>query len=161
MIKQENIDEIKRRILDGRTAAGYYATIAKVIEKWSGKVYNKRMSDDLQAATDGAVFCKKEDNTLYIHYRKTKGSWYPYITFSTSFDKLENKRINSDVLLPELRERRENLLKEAQKLETALENLDTFIEQVETLKKTCKALFKDVPYEILDAIGESRYTLRY
>lgn len=162
MIHQERIDEIRDQITEKRTAAGYYATIAKVIEKWSGKVYNKRMSEDLRAATGGAVFCDKKDNRLYIFYRKTKCGRYPWIQLiNIDFEKLENKRINADLLLTELREKREKLLKEAQEEENALANLDALIIQIDSIKKTCRALFQNVPYDVLDAIGASRYELRF
>jgi hypothetical protein len=162
MIHQERIDEIRDQITEKRTAAGYYATVAKVIEKWSGKVYNKRMAEELRAATGGMVFCDKKDNRLHIFYRKTKCGRYPFIQLiNIDFEKLENKRVNADLLLSNLRECRERLLKEAQEEENALANLDALIMQIDSIKKTCRALFKNVPYDVLDAIGASRYELRF
>ena len=163
MIHQERINEIKNQITENRAAAGYYAAVAKVVEKWSGKVYNKRMAEDMNTATNGAVCCEKtEYNRLYIAYRNRIGGRRYFIPLChVSFEKLENKRINPDVILPELREMREELLKDAQAIENTLLNLDALIRQIETLKKTCRALYKDVPYVVLDAIGESRYTLKF
>ena len=163
MIHQERINEIKDQITANRTTAGYYAAVAKVVEKWSGKVYNKRMAEDMNAATNGAVCCEKNDmNRLYISHRnRIGGRWYYTTICNIDFDLLENKRINPDVILPELRQRREKLLKDAQAIENTLLNLDTLIGQIETLKSTCRALYKDVPSVILDAIGESRYTLKF
>lgn len=163
MIHQERIKEIQEQIRENRAAAGYYATVAKVIEKWSGKVYNKRMSEELRTTTDGAIYCEKTDtNRLYISYdHKIDGRWHFVPLCNISFEKLENKRINPDVILLDMREGRERLLKDAQAMENALENLDALTGQIETLKKTCRALFQNVPSVVLDAIGESRYTLRY
>ena len=163
MIHQERINEIKDQITANRAAAGYYAAVAKVIEKWSGKVYNKRMAEEINAATNGAVYCEKtEYNRLYIHYvNRNQGKYHFVVLCHISFDLLENKRINPDVILPELRQRREKLLKDAQAIENTLYNLDALIGQIETIKSTCRALYKDVPCVVLDAIGESRYTLKF
>lgn len=162
MIHQERIKEIQERIRENRAAAGYYAAVAKVIEKWSGKVYNKNMSEDLRTATNGMISGKKDNNRLYIEYHnKPRGKWYFITICNIDFDLLENKRINPDIILSDMREHREKLLKDAQAMENALENLDALTGQIETLKKTCRALFQNVPSVVLDAIGESRYTLRY
>lgn len=163
MIHQERIKEIQERIRENRAAAGYYATVAKVIEKWSGKVYNKRMSEELRTTTDGAVYCEKTDmNRLYISYHnRIGGRWYFTTICNVDFEKLENKRVNPDIILSDMREKREKLLKDAQAIENTLANLDALIGQIETLKKTCRALFQNVPSVVLDAIGENRYTLRY
>ncbi len=163
MIHQERIKEIQERIRENRAAAGYYAAVAKVIEKWSGKVYNKRMAEELRTTTNGAIHCEKTDtNRLYVSYHnRIGGRWHFIPLCNISFEKLENKRINPDIILSDMREGREKLLKEAQAMENALENLDTLTGQIEALKKTCRALFQNVPYMVLDAIGESRYTLHF
>ena len=162
MIRQEKIDEIKKDIVEERVAASFYTNIAKVIEKWDGKVYNKRMSEDLRAVTDNSISCDKKDNRLYMHYHKKNGGRWPWIQLiNIDFEELENKRINSDLLLTKLRERRERLLTEAQLKEYTLEDLDILIEQIDSIKKTCRALFENVPYEILDAIGQNPYSLKF
>ena len=163
MIHQERINEIKDQITANRAAAGYYAAVAKVIEKWSGKVYNKRMAEEINAATNGAVYCEKNDMNRFCisHRNRIGGRWYYTTICNIDFDLLENKRINPDVILPELRQRREKLLKDAQAIENTLYNLDALIGQIETIKSTCRALYKDVPCVVLDAIGESRYTLKF
>lgn len=163
MIHQERINEIKNQITENRAAAGYYAAVAKVVEKWSGKVYNKRMAEDMNTATNGAVYCEKTDmNRLYIsHHNRIGGRWYFTTICNIDFDLLENKRINPDIILSDMREKREKLLKDAQAIENTLLNLDALIGQIETIKSTCRALYKDVPCIVLDAIGESRYTLKF
>ena len=163
MIHEERINEIRNQITENRTAAGHYAAVAKVIEKWSGKVYNKRMAEEINTATNGAVYCEKTDiNRLYISYpNRIGGRWYFTTICNVDFEKLENKQINPDIILSDMREKREKLLKDAQAIENTLYNLDALTGQIETLKKTCRALFQNVPSVVLDAIGESRYTLRY
>lgn len=138
-----------------RQAAGLYPIISKVLRDFDGKIYNVRLERALQeAAQPEHIYCQKRYKFIEI---------YAYIGTDTftlcqinQDDLTDGKRIPAEKMIESAQERRENLLKEAAKMDYFAANIDGIKEQLNDLKKAYNAILENIPYTAQDILNVKR-----
>ena len=144
---EERQKDLNNRIESYRQAAAQAPAIIKIIRQFDGKVYNCRLDKALKEATNGKVGVYNQYGFISIYACYTTN--YHHINFATfRLEDLENKRINAEKLIEQVKAARENLLDKAYKVETYSEQADNIREYVkqsiEKLESICKSLPDDI-----------------
>lgn len=161
--KKENI---KKQIEALRTASKQIGKIKKVVQDFDGKVYNCRFDQAIEQLSD-----KETGLRFYVqnHYnfsiQCSAFQCYPYIALLETFRPVkgqakgkcicfdENKRIKADKMIELLNNKYSEILKKAQELENALNNIEATLDQLEQIKHTYKLVADALPYQIRDTFG--------
>lgn len=144
---EERQKDLNNRIESYRQAAAHVPQIIKTLKQFDGKVYNCRLDKALREATNGKVGVYNQYGFISIYACYTTN--YHHINFATfRLEDLENKRINAEKLIEQVKAARENLLDKAYKVETYSEQADNIREYVkqsiEKLESICKSLPDDI-----------------
>lgn len=144
---EERQKDLNNRIESYRQAAAQVPQIIKTLKQFDGKVYNCRLDKALREATNGKVGVYNQYGFISIYACYTTN--YHHINFATfRLEDLENKRINAEKLIEQVKAARENLLDKAYKIETYSEQADNIREYVkqsiEKLESICKSLPNDI-----------------
>ena len=144
---EERQKDLNNRIESYRQAAAHVPQIIKTLKQFDGKVYNCRLDKALRKATNGKVGVYNQYGFISIYACYTTN--YHHINFATfRLEDLENKRINAEKLIEQVKAARENLLDKAYKVETYSEQADNIREYVkqsiEKLESICKSLPDDI-----------------
>ena len=144
---EERQKDLNNRIESYRQAAAQVPQIIKTLKQFDGKVYNCRLDKALREATNGKVGVYNQYGFISIYACYTTN--YHHINFATfRLEDLENKRINAEKLIEQVKAARENLLDKAYKVETYSEQADNIREYVkqsiEKLESICKSLPDDI-----------------
>lgn len=144
---EERQKDLNNRIESYRQAAAHVPQIIKTLKQFDGKVYNCRLDKALREATNGKVGVYNQYGFISIYACYTTN--YHHINFATfRLEDLENKRINAEKLIEQVKAARESLLDKAYKIETYSEQADNIREYVkqsiEKLESICKSLPDDI-----------------
>lgn len=144
---EERQKDLNNRIKSYRQAAAHVPQIIKTLKQFDGKVYNCRLDKALREATNGKVGVYNQYGFISIYACYTTN--YHHINFATfRLEDLENKRINAEKLIEQVKASRESLLDKAYKIETYSEQADNIREYVkqsiEKLESICKSLPDDI-----------------
>ena len=136
--------------------------IKKVVQKWDGKVLNKRFENDLKAlGLPGSIYLDRHYETIYeVCYSPGQGhKWYTvlhgakpgsnYYDINKSFVD-ENKRISAEKAFMIIEQGR---IERLQKITAYREHLETWEAkkaQIDTLKKQLKTIVDTIPYTMQD-----------
>ena len=83
-----------------RNAAGYINTVAQIIRQFDGKVYNCRLDKALKEATEGRVFCNRNQYLFEIYtYPESHYSFHIGLANIKAEDLTEGKRIPADKII--------------------------------------------------------------
>jgi len=162
--KKENI---KKQIEALRTASKQIGKIKKAVKEFDGKVYNCRFDQAIAQLSDkeaGLRFYTQDYYTTFAIQCSTSNFYSPVALLETyrpvkgqtqdkciCFD--ENKRIKADKMIELLNNKYSEILKKAQELENALNNIETTLNQLEQIKNTHKLVTDALPYQIRDVFG--------
>lgn len=136
--------------------------IKKVIEKWDGKVINKRLNDDLQKLElPGRIYLSTAyENTYEVHYHpKQSSNWYTVLSGMRPccryYDKEKSfvdpdKRISQERSFKIIEEKRIERLKTITAYKEHLSTWEEKKKQMEQLKKQLKTLADSIPYTMQD-----------
>lgn len=135
-----------------RQAARLYPILSKVIREFDGKIYNVRLERALQeAAQPEHVYCQKRYKFIEIYTHIGNDT---FTVCQIALDDLtDGKRIPADKMIESAQTRRENLLKEAAKMDSFAANIDGIEEQISSLKKAYNAILEGIPYTAQDILN--------
>ena len=155
---EERQKDLNNRIESYRQAAAQVPQIIKTLKQFDGKVYNCRLDKALKEATNGKVGVYNQYGFISIYACYTTN--YHHINFATfRLEDLENKRINADKLIEQVKAARENLLDKAYKVETYSEQADNIREYVKQSIEKLESICKSLPDDIRE-IYNIPYTIR-
>ena len=147
-MRYEGKEGMERLIEANREGAQLIPSIKKVVTRFDGKVYNIRLQKALQAEIRDNIYCQVRYSIIeiYTYY----GNSYEQITLAcVPLDKgLTDKRINADVFIDYLNEKRAELLKEAYEIEQGIPLIDTYKAQFEVLQEQINNLRESIPKRI-------------
>jgi hypothetical protein len=155
---EERQKDLNNRIESYRQAAAHVPQIVKTLKQFDGKVYNCRLDKALREATNGKVGVYNQYGFISIYACYTTN--YHHINFATfRLEDLENKRINAEKLIEQVKAARENLLDKAYKIETYSEQADNIREYVKQSIEKLESICKSLPDDIRE-IYNIPYTIR-
>lgn len=155
---EERQKDLNNRIESYRQAAAQVPQIIKTLKQFDGKVYNCRLDKALREATNGKVGVYNQYGFISIYACYTTN--YHHINFATfRLEDLENKRINAEKLIEQVKAARENLLDKAYKVETYSEQADNIREYVKQSIEKLESICKSLPDDIRE-IYNIPYTIR-
>ena len=158
----EAIKKTLRDIEEMEAANKALPEIKKVIQKWDGKVINKRFGDDLQAAgIPGNIYLGTyHENSYEVCYRPEEGHKWFTVLFGTRpsckyYDKEKSfvdpdKRISAERAFRILEDGRVERLKTITAYKDHLATWEEKKAQMEMLKKQLKTLADSIPYTMQD-----------
>lgn len=135
-------------VQENRDAAALYPEIAKVIIKFDGKVYNKRLQTALQEATGKRVFSQRRNDLIDIYIYGAAGRQYTLARCRQNGE--EDKRLDANKLLSSARESRELYLKRAYEIERAAASINTHIAYIKELEDRLDNYRGALPWEVRD-----------
>ena len=167
--REQQRNEIMRRVNKLRAAAAQYPHLRDVLTAFDGKVLNVRLEN---ALTDGGnrYFVKLRRNEHYgdyldISFHQDGDGNYTDDCYLVSLNldkKWDGKRIPSDVILENARERREDFLREAAALEAATPELADEIEnKIKALRSAFDALVEGIPRAARSVYGLEYHISRW
>lgn len=155
---EERQKDLNNRIESYRQAAAHVPQIIKTLKQFDGKVYNCRLDKALREATNGKVGVYNQYGFISIYACYTTN--YHHINFATfRLEDLENKRINAEKLIEQVKASRESLLDKAYKVETYSEQADNIREYVKQSIEKLESICKSLPDDIRE-IYNIPYTIR-
>lgn len=155
---EERQKDLNNRIESYRQAAAHVPQIIKTLKQFDGKVYNCRLDKALREVTNGKVGVYNQYGFISIYACYTTN--YHHINFATfRLEDLENKRINAEKLIEQVKAARESLLDKAYKVETYSEQADNIREYVKQSIEKLESICKSLPDDIRE-IYNIPYTIR-
>lgn len=123
-------------------AAALYPAIKKVIQKFDGKVYNKRLATAIQEEVNKNIYSRVCGSTIEIY-------WYIHSDSLTllhvPLDSLtDGKRINAAVFIESLTEYRNKRLQEAAHMQEVIPTIETRYKQIEYIETLIKGITGDL-----------------
>lgn len=145
--REEQDNAIKKIIEDYRTAAALCTRIKPIIAAFDGKVYNCRLVKKL--AEIGRIYCKKTEYyfSIYVYIGNCYSSQLTLCNLPVE-KAIICKRIQSENLLTECNNRREELLKKAYDLEEKTKLVNIYQQRFEELRREIEKLNGSLPYEL-------------
>ena len=168
MTKDEAIKRTLRDIEDMEAANAALPAIKKVIAKWDGKVFNKRIETDLQALDlPGRIYLATHDeNRYYIQYKpETSNSWFTILhTMRPSnkyFDENKSflnadKRLSKEKAFAQIEEGRVKRLQDITAYKEHLATWDEKEKMLDILRKQINTITSSIPYTMQDYFGIRR-----
>lgn len=145
--------KIQDKILAEREAAALFPAVRSVLEAFDGKVLNCRLEKALCEKSGARIYMNKRYKWLEM-YVYTERYTEPIYICQIELDKLtDGKRIPGALMIEAARNSREKLLKNAADLESSLDHVQEWKEQLAYLKNQMKAICGNIPYEIRDTFG--------
>lgn len=136
--------------------------IKKVVEKWSGKMLNKRFGDDLAALElPGRIYLSTcYENSWEVHYRPTHGNKYYTVLHGTKptcryYEQEKSfvdpdKRISTERAFAIIEAGRVERLKTITAYKEHLETWEEKKAQMDILKKQLATIANSIPYTLQD-----------
>lgn len=151
--KEEADKATYTRINELRACADLFPMIKRVIQRFDGKVYNKRFIDAIQNEIGCYCYVYKYNNNHSLQIRPTQHAEYHTI-LAIYLDRLtDGKRINAEILTEALLDTRIKMLKEAAELEEQMQKVEQVQEQLKQLMTLYKAIVEPLNYTICDNYG--------
>ncbi|MBO6298758.1 MAG: hypothetical protein J6N53_07915 [Lachnospiraceae bacterium] len=146
-------DKAAAEIITGyREAAALFPILRQTAEAWDGKVYNKRFTEALNAATGQRIFSQVYGETIHFYLYGKHNHQHTIMSIKKSA-LMDGKRLDAKTLIDDARSRREEFLRRAADIENAGQKVDTVKEQIETLKNMLRVLGDSLPYEAREIWG--------
>ena len=155
---EEQQKDLENRIESYRAAAAMVPTVIKVLKTFDNKVYNCRLEKAIREATDNKIGVYNQYGFISIYATYTTN--YHHINLATfRLEELENKRIDADKLIEQVKAARENLLKKAYQIETTAQQADNIREYIRQSIEKLESLCRDLPDDIRE-IYNIPYSIR-
>lgn len=165
MIKEDAIKQTLKDIEIMEAVNAVLPQIKRVIEKWDGKVLNKRIEADLKALNlPGHIyFATHDENRLYIHYSPANTNhWFTilhtmrpnnkYFDPEKSFINAD-KRINKSKAFEQIEAGRVERLQRITAYKQFLETYEEKLNMLEMLKKQMNTITEGIPTTLIDYFG--------
>ena len=168
MTKDEAIKKTLKDIEEMEAVNAVLPAVKKVVEKWDGKVFNKRFETDLKELNlPGHIYLTTYDTRRYeVNYRPEKANnWYTIMFTIRPNDKYfdpeksflnENKRLSKVKAFQQIEERRVKRLQEITSYRTFLATWDEKEKMLDILTKQIATITEDIPYTMRDYFGINR-----
>lgn len=168
MTKDEAIKQTLKDIEAMEAVNAALPAIKKVIAKWDGKVFNKRIETDLQALDlQGRIYLAKHDeNRWYIQYSPEKSNqWFTILhTMRPSNKYFEpeksflnaDKRLSREKAFQQIEAGRVERLKNIAAYKEHLATWDEKEKMLDILKKQITTITGSIPYTMQDYFGIRR-----
>lgn len=153
--RQDAEKKTRERVDTLRECAALIPQIKKVVAAFNGKVYNKRLPEAIQAATNQYISTERRGDYLSF-YRYERGDCFTLLSIKVD-EMPDGKRINAEQFNNSLNENRARLLKEAAQIEEQLQNIDAVIDKIEQLKKLYSAITSPLNSRLRDYYGIKYY----
>ncbi len=155
---EEQQKDLNSRIESYRSAAALAPIVIKVLKTFDNKVYNCRLDKAIREATDNKIGVYNQYGFISIYATYTTN--YHHINLATfRIEELENKRIDADKLIEQVKTARENLLKKAYQIETTAQQADNIREYIRQSIEKLESLCRDLPDDIRE-IYNIPYSIR-
>lgn len=155
---EEQQKDLESRIESYRSAAALAPIVIKVIKTFDNKVYNCRLDKAIREATDNKIGVYNQYGFISIYATYTTN--YHHINLATfRLEELENKRIDADKIIGQVKAARENLLKKAYQIETTAQQADNIREYIRQSIEKLESLCRDLPDDIRE-IYNIPYSIR-
>lgn len=148
---EERNKAAKTAIENYRTAAGHFAKLRNVLQKFDGKCFNCKLEKALQEELNIHVSARKEYTNIVIGYY-VGGQHYTLACCKIS-DLIDGKRIDANILIESAKLKRIEFLKRADQIEQMAANVETYINQIEHVKSLLHGIVDALPYEVKDIYG--------
>jgi hypothetical protein len=168
MTKDEAIKQTLKDIEAMEAVNAVLPAIKKVITKWDGKVFNKRIETDLQALDlPGRIYLAKHDeNRWYIQYSpENSNQWFTILhTMRPSNKYFEpeksflnaDKRLSRERAFQQIEAGRVERLKNITAYKEHLATWDEKEKMLDILKKQIATITGSIPYTMQDYFGIRR-----
>ena len=161
-------DQMMEKAKMYRTVAECVNDVKKVVDRFDGKMYNKRFDDAIrELSRDGLRFSSGIRYSSYEIYVYPDGKYNDTYTLVWGYSPkenvneymayrkesilfTENKRIIGENMYQSLNRSRENLLSHAAELEASIEDVETKLKQVDELKNALQNTVKSLPSFVQD-----------
>jgi DNA repair exonuclease SbcCD ATPase subunit len=155
---EEQQKDLNSRIESYRSAAALAPIVIKVLKTFDNKVYNCRLDKAIREATDNKIGVYNQYGFISIYATYTTN--YHHINLATfRLEELENKRIDADKLIEQVKAARENLLKKAYQIETTAQQADNIREYIRQSIEKLESMCRDLPDDIRE-IYNIPYSIR-
>lgn len=132
-------------------AAALYPAIKKVIQRFDGKVYNKRLVSALQEEVDRHIYSRVCGSTIEIYLYSYNDSM---TLLHVPLDSLKDgKRINANIFIESLTEYRNKRLQEAEHMRQIIPTIETRYKQIEYIEKLIDGITSDLTYQEKSIFG--------
>ena len=156
--EEDRKKDLDSRIESYRQAAAMVPTVIKVLRTFDNKVYNCRLDKALREATNNKIGVYNQYGFISIYATYTTN--YHHINLATfRLEELENKRIDADKSIEQVKTARENLLKKAYQIETTAQQADNIREYIRQSIEKLESLCRDLPDDIRE-IYNIPYSIR-
>lgn len=142
------------KVQEYRDAAALYPIIAKVIIKFDGKVFNKRLQTALQEAAGPKIYAHRRNDYIEVYTYGSRGAQYTIAYYRGLTD--ENKRIDAEKLLQSAKANREKYLKTAYDIERSAAGINTHIAYIKELEDRLSSYRGALPWEVRDIFELNR-----
>lgn len=143
-------EAVKRTVDTYRHAATFLKPLRDTINKYSGKVYNKRFVDALrEAASYERIYAERRTEMVFIYYYEPQR----YEPLTLCRIALKDKRIDAAESAASAVEYYTKRLKDAAEIEEYAPQVDTIQQQLDDLDRLKAKIIKSLPYEICDIYG--------
>jgi len=155
---EEQQKDLNSRIESYRSAAALAPIVIKVLKTFDNKAYNCRLDKAIREATDNKIGVYNQYGFISIYATYTTN--YHHINLATfRLEELENKRIDADKLIEQVKTARENLLKKAYQIETTAQQADNIREYIRQSIEKLESMCRDLPDDIRE-IYNIPYSIR-
>lgn len=155
---EEQQKDLNSRIESYRAAAALAPIVIKILKTFDNKVYNCRLDKAIREATDNKIGVYNQYGFISIYATYTTN--YHHINLATfRLEELENKRIDADKLIEQVKTARENLLKKAYQVETTAQQADNIREYIRQSIEKLESVCRDLPDDIRE-IYNIPYSIR-
>jgi hypothetical protein len=161
-------DAIKQTLKDIETMEAVNAIlpqVKKVIEKWNGKMLNKRIEADLKVLDlPGHIyFATSDENRFYIQYSPAgHNQWFTLLHTMRPSNKYfdpeksfidSDKRISREKAFQQIEAGRVERLQKITEYKLFLETYEDKLQKIAMLKKQLSTLTESIPYTLIDYFG--------
>ena len=148
---EESADDATRRLIgDYRHAASFRPAIVRALEKWDGKVYNKRFLDALRTeAGYNRIYADRRESIVHIYIYSAEG----YTQFTVVSIPLQDRRINAADAIKNAGERYTDRMKKAAEIEQTAPEIPGYIQQLKDLDRIRAQIIGRIPYDLRDIYG--------
>jgi hypothetical protein len=145
---EESADDATRRLIgDYRHAASYRPVIVRTLEKWGGKVYNKRFLDALRTeAGYDRIYADRRESIVHIYIYSAEG----YTQFTIVSIPLQDRRINAAEAIKNAGERYTAHTRKAAEIEQTAPEIPTYKQQLADLDRIRAQIIGRIPYDLRD-----------
>jgi len=136
-----------------RAAADLFPIVRKTAEEFDGKMFNCRFEKALQEKYRRIFVTRRYEYIEITAYPGTKGNTLITLVHLNQSDLIDGKRVPGKLIIERAREKREELLKAAAKMEHDAADAEEKRRQLDYLKNQIDSIRDSICYEIQDLYG--------